>query len=338
MGRKVLSSLLVALGVCGSTIVEAQPSKNFYEGKQIRLLVASEPGGGYDAYARLIAAHITRHISGSPTIIVSGMPGAGSLVVVNHMANVAPKDGTVLVAMHSAGALAPLLHPDQAKFDSRKLNWIGSPVTVTYTLIVSKDAPIKSFDEAFNKEIVIAASAGSDSATLPLMTNSFVGTKFKVIQGYKGSSDTMLAVIRGEAQGRVITLSSLRSVNAPYIDSGRVRIIATYGLRPDPQLEGIPRVVDFAKTEEGRKAIELALTADEVGWPYVMAPGVPDDRVKIMRTAFNETMKDEEFLADAKKRKLEITPISWQDQVRRVQEAFAAPSNIVDQVKKAIEP
>jgi tripartite-type tricarboxylate transporter receptor subunit TctC len=310
----------------------------FYQGKQLRLIVASEPGGGYDAYARLIAAHITRHIHGNPSIIVQNMPGAGSLVAVNYMVNVAPKDGTVVVAMHSAGVLAPLLHPEQAKFSSRKLNWIGSPVSVTYALIVSNKTPIKTFDETFSKQIVIAASAGSDSATLPLITNGFLGTKFKIVQGYKGSAATMLAVIRGEANGRVITLSSLRSVNARYLENGQVRIIATYGLRPDPQLKGIPRVIDYAKNDEQRQALKLALTADEVGWPYVMAPGVPQDRVAAIREAFKATMRDGTFLADVRKRRLEITPVGWHDQLGQVEDAFETPPNIVQQVKKVTGP
>lgn len=322
--------------VLASWPAASQSVADFYRGKQIRLVVGSDAGGGYDAYARTVAAHMGKHIPGNPTFLVQNMPGVGSLIAVNHVINVAPKDGTVMAAMHPAGVVAPLFHPEQAKFDSRKLTWLGSPVTITFTVVVSNVSPVQSFDQLFTTELIVAASGG-DSTTLPLLANGVLGTKFKVITGYKSAGASMLAVERGEAQGNGgDALSALKSVHADYLKDGRLRIIASYGLRPHPELVGVPMVIDYAKTDEQREALKLVLSGQDFGWPYVMAPGLPADRVKAMRTAFEATMRDPEFLADAAKRRLDISPIGWESQARQVDETFATPRDVVEKVKRII--
>src|SRR6185312_10740162 len=181
----------------------AQDVESYFRSKQLRLIVGSDTGGAYDAYARLLATYMGAHIPGQPSILVQNMPGAGSLTAANHVLNVAPKDGLTIGAIQDSAVLAPLLHPEQAKFDLRHVGWLGSIVSVTYTLIVSERAPIMSFADLFKKELIVAASGGaSASASLPLITNAVLGTKMKVIQGYASSTATMLAITRGEAEGR----------------------------------------------------------------------------------------------------------------------------------------
>src|SRR5690242_10216820 len=178
----------------------ARPASEFYRGKQIRIVVGSAAGGAYDGYARTVAAHMGNHIPGAPSFIVQNMPGAGSLVALNNIVNIAPKDGTVMAAIHADTVTAPLFHPDRAKFDSRALNWLGAPVTVTYVITAWRTAPVQKFEDLFTKELIVAA-AGGDSITLPLLTNALLGTKFKIVQGYKSAAAGLLAIERGEAQG-----------------------------------------------------------------------------------------------------------------------------------------
>jgi tripartite-type tricarboxylate transporter receptor subunit TctC len=331
-GRLALAGF--AALVMGGRPAHSQTVEEFYRGKQMRIVVGSAAGGGYDAYARTVAAHMGKHIPGNPTFIVQNMPGVGSLIAVNHVVNVAPKDGTVMAAMHPAGVIAPLFHPEQAKFDSRRLNWLGSPVTITFTVVVSNRSPVQTFDQLFTTELIVAASGG-DSTTLPLLTNGVLGTKFKVITGYKSASASMLAIERGEAQGNGgDALSALKSVHADYLKDGRLRIIASYGLRANPELVGVPMVIDYAKTANQRAALKLVLSGQDLGWPYVMAPDVPPDRVKAMQAAFDATMQDPDFLADAAKRRLDISPIRGESQASQVIETFKTPRDVIENVKR----
>jgi tripartite-type tricarboxylate transporter receptor subunit TctC len=312
----------------------AQSPADFYHGKQITIVVGSDAGGGYDAYARLIANYMSKYVPGNPTFIVQNMPGAGSLIATNYVANVAPKDGTMIAAIHADTVIAPLLYPDQAKFDARRLNWIGAPVTITTTVAVWHTAPVQTFDQIFNKELIVAASGG-DSITLPLLTNALLGTKFKIVQGYKSAMEGLLAIRRGEAQGVAgNALSFMQQVDPTDLESKDLRIIASFGLRPDPQLAGIPSVMDYAKTKEQKEALSLILSEQDFGWPYLMAAEVPADRVKAIRDAFDATMKDPGFLADAKKGRLDVRPTSGVDQAKVIAKTYDTPKEIVEQVAK----
>jgi tripartite-type tricarboxylate transporter receptor subunit TctC len=327
----LFTAFVSMIAVAGS--VRAESVEEFYRGKQIRVVVGSDAGGGYDAYARTVAAHMGSHIPGNPTFIVQNMAGVGSMIATNHVVNIAAKDGTIIAAIHPEAITAPLFRPDQAKYDPRKFVWLGSPVSITFVATVWHTAPVQTFDELFKKELIIAASGG-DSTTLPLLANGVLGTKFKVIQGYKSASAGMLAIERGEAQGNGgDALNALKSVHSDYLRSGQLKIIASYGLRPNPELAGVPLVIDYAKTEEQREELKLVLSNHGFGWPYIMAGEVPADRAKAMQAAFEATMKDPEFLAEAAKRKLDISPVPGADQAKLVQETFKARPEIVQRVK-----
>jgi hypothetical protein len=328
------TAMLVLVTVAAQA--RAQPAAEFYRGKQIRIVVGSDAGGAYDGYARAIASHMGKYIPGNPSFIVQNMPGAGSLIALNSVVNVAPKDGTVMAAIHADTVTAPLFHPDQAKFDSRKLNWLGAPVTVTYVITAWRTAPVQTFEDLFTKELIVAA-AGGDSITLPLLTNALLGTKFKIVQGYKSAAAGLLAIERGEAQGNAgNALSFLKVAGANYLKNNDLRIIGSYGLKPDPELQGVPLVMDYAKKREQREALSLILSEQDFGWPYVMASEVPADRVKIMRDAFNATMKDPAFLAEAKQRRLDIRPARGNDQAKLIDAAFNTPKEVIEKVKRII--
>jgi hypothetical protein len=309
---------------------------DFYRGKQIRIVVGSDVGGGYDAYARAIAAHLSKFVPGNPTFVVQNMPGVGSLLAVNHVTNVAPKDGTVIGAINPSVVTTPLFRPDQARFDARRFNWLGTPITIAYTAVVWHTAPVQTFDQLFTTELLVA-SAGGASRTLPLLSNGVLGTKFKVVQGYKSSSAGMLAIERGEVQGNGgDALSNIKAVHADLLRSTTLRIIASYALRPHPELAGIPMVIDYAKTQEQKAALTLILAAQDIGWPYMMAGDVPADRVAALRSAFAALMTDPEFLATASQRKLDISPARGEDQARLVGAILDTPRDIVEQVKRIV--
>jgi hypothetical protein len=264
------------------------------------------------------------------------MAGVGSLIAVNHVTNVAPKDGTVIGAINPSVVTTPLFRPDQSKFDARRFNWLGTPITIAYTTVVWHTAPVRTFDQLFTTELLVA-SAGGASRTLPLLSNGILGTKFKVVQGYKSSSAAMLAIERGEVHGNGgDALNNIKAVHADLLRNGMLRIIASYTLKPHPELAGIPMVIDYAKTPEQKAALTLVLASQDIGWPYIMAPDVPADRVEAVRSAFAALMQDPVFRADAEKRKLDLSPARGEDQARLVGEILNTPPDIVEQVKRIV--
>src|SRR3954469_6175101 len=232
------AGVVVALTGWTMGAADAQPASEFYRGKQIRLVVGSDVGGAYDAYARLIAKHMSKQIPGEPSFLVQNIPGAGSLVALNHVANIAPRDGTVLAGIQADAVLAPLFHPEKAQFHSRRLRWLGAPVTMSYTMAVWHPAPVQSLDQIFTTPLVVAA-AGGNSVTLPLLTNELLATKFKIVRGYKSSAAALLAIERGEAEGIAgNALGFLKLVAANNLRDGKLRVIGSFALRPTPELAG----------------------------------------------------------------------------------------------------
>ena len=330
-----LSLFGLALQLTAVAMARADVSE-FYSGKQMRVVVGSDVGGGYDAYARLLAAHLGKHIPGKPNFIVQNMPGAGSLVAVNFVANVAPKDGTIIGAINPATVTAPLFRPDHAKFDPRKFNWLGSPVAVSFVAVVWHTAPVKDFDTLFQQELLVASSGGA-SSVLPLLTNGVLGTKFKVVHGYKSSREAMFALERGEAGGNGgQTLSNLKAIFGDHLKNEKLRVLVSYDLKPNAELPGIPRVMDYAKTQEQKDALNLVFSTHSIGWPYMRAGDVPGDRAAAVRKAFETIMQDSEFLAEADKRKLDILPVTGGEQAKLVEQIYRTPEKVVARVRDLV--
>jgi tripartite-type tricarboxylate transporter receptor subunit TctC len=326
--RPLLVGLLLAL----LSPAQAQ-DEPYYKDKTLRVIVGSAPGGGYDAYARLVSDHMRRHIPGNPQIVVQNMPGAGSLVAMNHIANVAPKDGTVIGAINAAMTTLPLLKPDQAKFDPRKMRWIGSTLREYHIAVVRGGSPVKSIADAQKLEIPVAGTGGSTS-TYPVISNAVLNTKFKVVQGYQGTAQGALAMERGEVDGMIgITWASIKGTQAAALRDGKLRLVAQFALRPHPELPNIPLVLDAAKSPEDKAALRLVFSAQEVGRPWVVPEGVPEKVVAILRKAFDDTMADPEFRADAAKRKLDLEPTSGADIQDVVDEIFKTPPSVVERIR-----
>jgi tripartite-type tricarboxylate transporter receptor subunit TctC len=324
---------LVAFG-CGSTAY-AQ-SQNFYAGKQITLLCGAAVGGGYDADARLLAHHLGRFIPGNPVIIVQNQPAAGSLVAANQVYNTAPKDGTFISLIQRGMLTAKFINPGQVRFDVAKLNWIGSLASEVGVALAWHTAPHKSAKDLFDKELIVGGHAGVDPELTPRLYNAVLGTKFKIINGYNGTTDIALAMERGEVSGiGDWSWSSLKKQRPQWIRDGSITLLLQSGLTNDPELPNVPNALDFAKSESDRKVIELFLTQKTVARPVIAPPGVPAERLAILRNAFVSLAKDPEFLAEAEKSNLEVEPMSGEEVDKVISLIASAPPDVVDRYTKA---
>ena len=317
----------------------AQDVAQFYQGKNVRLIVGVAVGSGYDINARALAHHLGKHIPGNPTIIVQNQPGAGSITMTNQLYNQGPFDGTVIGAAFGGMPTAPLLTPEGVKFDPNKLNWLGSTNRETHVTYLWNTAPANSLDDIKKQETVVGAQApGTTQYDFPLMANAIFGTKFKIVKGYGGTPQIHLAMERGEIEGNgASAFTTLKALKGDWIKDKKVKIIAQWALRPNPELPGVPSVIDLAKNDADKAALLLVLARLDFGRPFFLPPNVPADRVEALRKAFDATMKDPEFLAEADKMKLEIDPLNGKQVAELVAHVLATPKDVVERVRGIFE-
>jgi tripartite-type tricarboxylate transporter receptor subunit TctC len=316
----------------------AQDVAEFYKGKTVRLLVGVGVGTGYDVNARALARHIGKHIPGNPSIIVQNQPGAGSLTMTNQMYAAGPFDGTVIGASFNGLPTAPLLAPNGVRFDATKINWVGSTNRETQTMYVWHTAPQQTLEDLKTKEMIVGAQApGSTQYDYPMLGRALFDMKFKVVTGYKSTSDINLAMERGEVHGTLANWSSVKTLNLKQYEDKLIRILVVWGAREHSELRGIPLVGSLAKTPEQEQALQLAQARLEFGRPFFLPPNVPADRVKAIRRAFDATMKDPEFLADADKLKLEIDPMTGEEIASMLDDIAKTPAEVVARVRAAYE-
>ena len=261
---------------------------DFYKGKRIAMMVGSEPGGGYDSYARLVTRHLGRFIPGNPEFIVQNMPGGGGIRVTNNLYNIAPKDGTAMGTVQRAILTTPLLDArnTEIKYDPLKFNWLGSLNTETGLIVVASNTPHKEMKDLFQKELMVGSS-GPTTDFMPLFLNNVLGTKFKIIAGYKSSTDAYLALERGEVEGRISNgYAGDKNFLDPWMAQKKVRFLAQLTTVKNPLFPDVPLILDFARNDRERQAMELILSAQLWGRPFVMPPDVPADRVAAVRKAF----------------------------------------------------
>ena len=337
MKRVVLVLSFVA--ACSAPALAQQSVADFYKGKTIRIIVGISVGSGYDVTARALQRHFAKHIPGNPTVIVQNQPGAGSRTMVNQLVANGPFDGTVIGAPFNGLPTAPLLQPDGVKFDPVKIIWIGSTNRETQVSYLWHTAPVKTFADIMKTEIVTGAqAAGTTQWDYPLVANAVLKTRFKVVSGYKSTQDIHLAMERGEIHGNGSTnWTTLLSLNGDWVKEKKVNVIAQWAMKKHPDLPNVPMVLDLAKNDADKAALELLIARLEYGRPYFVPPGVPADRAQALRRAFDATMKDPEFLADAKKFKLEIDPITGEQAQAVIARVLKTPQPVVERVRKAIE-
>lgn len=326
--------LLAAGGMTAGT-VSAQSVEQFYHGKTINMIIGTGPSAGaVGAYPRTIQRVISKHIPGHPNLVVQNMPGAGGIKASNYIYGTALQDGTVWGFITRGFVLAPLLKYPSATFDPTKFNWIGSPArSISVGEVWSASSPIRTIQDAMKQELVVGAtSGGQDTVVFPTMLNRFIGTKFKIVSGYKSSGDVDLAMEKGEMHGKIgVTWTSLNSGRTEnWVKDGIVTIIVQFGLTPDPGVPAnVPVALDLARTPEDRQAMEVICTPTEMGYPSFMGPGVPQDRVAAIRAAYVATLKDPEFIAMAEKQSLDITPIPGEEIEKIVKQLYALPAEAV---------
>ena len=320
---RVTAAALIGAGVFASGGNAHAATADFYKGKRISIYVGNHPGGGYDAYTRLLSRNIGRYIPGKPGVIVRNMPGAAGIRAANFIYNSAPKDGTVMAVFASSSAFAPLFGEKKAKFKIEKFTWIGNIDQTTGTCTAWHTSGFKTFDDLLKRPAIFGATGPTGvNSEHPRGFNALMGTRVKVIHGYPGSTGVLLAMKRGEAQGGCgFALSSLKARRQREWKSGKLVILVQTGFKKHPELAGIPHIYDYVKTDEEKKVLDLIYGRHILGRPLAAPPKIPADRTKTLRAAFMATMKDPAFLKGAKTQHLPVQP--WDgEQVHKIINQF----------------
>jgi tripartite-type tricarboxylate transporter receptor subunit TctC len=323
------------VGLVSATALHAQSAGEFYKGKTLSLVIPNAPGGSFDLYARLVAENLGRFIPGHPLIVPQNIPGAAGMLAANYLTTVAPNDGTVMAVLVPNITLAQILGVPAVRYDTRKFNWIGRIIATTATLFTWHTSKTKTLADLKTRETLIAGTGPLSQAELDsTMLNGVVGTKFKLVRGYKGSGEAALAVERGEADGTLMPWEFLKAAHADWIKDNQISLVAAYVRRPIPERPEVRSVFDLANTPEQRSVLNLFLGPDEMGQPIAMPPGVPADRVAAIRTALETMIQDPGFRADAARHKLDLLPGSADELEKIVAEAFDAPPAAIETARK----
>ena len=313
-------------------------AQSFYEGKTITIVTSTGVGGTYDVSARLIARHMPRFILGKPNMVVQNMPGGGNVLATNFMYAIAPKDGTSIATVHNAMPVQQVLGGQGVRFDAGKFEWLGSTGPETEVILVWHTSGIRTLDEAKTREVILGGTgAGSGLVILPRAMNALLGTRFKIVSGYKSSEDINIALQRGEVEARAFSLISITAQRADWLRDKKITILAQVGAKRAHEIPDVPLVTELARSEEDRQVFKLISAAQALGRPYLAPPGVPADRLAILRQAFEATLKDKAFLAEAERLQIDIDPIGADEITQLVRETVNAPASVVAKAKAAIE-
>ena len=335
MTRALLAFILLLL--CASARAE-DDAATFFKGKTIRIVVGSGVGSGYDITARTLARHMGQHIPGNPTVIVQNQPGAGGAIMTNMLYATGPFDGTAIGAPFNGTPTMPLLSPQSARFDARKLVYIGSTNRETQVMYVWSTVPVHTLDDVKTTEVVMGAQApGSTQYDYPVLLDRMLGYKFKVVTGYESTPKIHLALEHGEVQGTIANWSTLKALNANWLAERKIRLIVQWGLQKLPSVGDVPSILDYVKTDADRAAIRLMVARLEYGRPFFVPPGVPADRVELLRRAFDATVKDPAFVGEATMARIDIDPLRGEEVQTLVEEVSQTPADVVTRVRKALE-
>ena len=311
----------------------------FYRCGQIRLVSANGPGSGYTLWARLIAQHLGKHLPGQPAVIVESMGGAGGMIAANWAYSVAPRDGKTILSVVRETAVLSVLHAKGVQFDAQKFAWLGSPTNETSVCVARVDAPWRTVDDAYTKEMLVGTDGvGSGLHIFPVALNSILGMKFKVIDGYSDSGAVLLAADRGEVDGSCQSAETMLHARGAQIASGAIRVILQAGLKRNPQFPDAPFVMDLARTPAQKQSLQFLYASMAFGRPFLAPPAVPADRVAALQDAFMQTFADPDFLAEAKKQGYTIDPVSGPQMKKLLDDVVATPPDVVKEVARLIDP
>jgi tripartite-type tricarboxylate transporter receptor subunit TctC len=315
----------------------AQPADQAFKGKTISINIGFGPGGTYDYYGRLVARFIGRHIPGEPTVVAQSMPGSGGLRVANFLFAAAPKDGTTLAVSPQTAAIEDALRSPGVQYKAAEFNWIGRMTAILEVHFTWKTSKAKTIEDARQYEAPLAGTgAGSPSEGYPKLLNALSGTKFKIVSGYPSSTEGMLAMERGEVDGALTSWNTIKRNKQEWISNHDLNVLVQYAPERHPELSNIPTVLETAKTPEGRAALAFYIGGAELGRSLAAPPGLPPERVKILRTAFDAMLKDPDFLAEIEKSGQEFYPASGEQVQKLIVATANAPREVVDLTERTL--
>jgi tripartite-type tricarboxylate transporter receptor subunit TctC len=347
--RIMMRSMALSLPACGlaaalicvatSPVRAEDEVATFYKGKTVRMMVGTAPGGGVDLIGRLVARHLRGHIPGNPNIIVQNMPGAGSVQMSNNIANTGARDGTVIGAPLNGMPTAPLLAPKAARFDPTKLNWIGSVYRSNNVAYAWHSAPVRSLEQLKTQDLILGTPGpGSGSYDLAFLARDILGLKFRIVRGYESSPQVNIAMERGEIQAQIVGWDSLKASRPAWIRDKVITVIGHFSLEDPPELRPYARIVDLATIAADRQALRLVLARQSYGRPYFLPPEVPAARVEALRRAFDATMRDPAFLAEAKLMEIDVDPMTGGEVQALIAEVYrTTPAHVAERVRAILD-
>ena len=337
-GGTFVAGAILALAALAPSTAAAEAVADFYRGKSINMIIATAPGGDYDLRARLVSRHMGRHIPGNPSIVPRNMPGGVGIQAANYMATVAAQDGTSLHAIMQNMSSHQALGGAGVEFDTRKFFWIGNTTNTPNTLVSWHATGVRTITDVMTRELTVGApGTATASVYYPKALNELAGTKFKIVSGYPGGNPVNLAMERGEVGGRVNSWASWKATKPDWLREKKIFVLVQMGLARHPELADVPTITELAKTEEG-KAVMLFLSADvPISRAYVTTPGVPAERVHALRRAFDATMKDPQFLAEAAKMGMDISPSTGEEAQKYSEMIANTPAHVLARAKAILD-
>ncbi|MGE0629081.1 MAG: Bug family tripartite tricarboxylate transporter substrate binding protein [Hyphomicrobiaceae bacterium] len=316
----------------------AYAQDDFFKGKTISIYIPAGPGGAYTLYARAVGQHMGRFLPGSPTVIGVNMPGAGGVAAANYVTNVAPKDGTALLMPNKMIAMTQVLSPSRVKYDAAKIQWIGSMADSPGAIAIWNNSPTKTVEGAKSAQLVLGSTgSGSDTTIVPLVMNAVLGTRFKVISGFKGISDIFLAMERGEVHGVTTVAATVQTVKPDWIADNKISYLAQVTVKRTAQLSDVPTISETAKTDADRMALDFLALSNALGRSLGAAEGVPADRVAMLRKAFDQAVHSPEYLAEVNNRKMDVNPTTGQQLQSDVERLINSPKETIERVRNALK-
>jgi tripartite-type tricarboxylate transporter receptor subunit TctC len=337
---KTFAAAALALGALSCLPAKADPIADFYRGKNFTIIVGYSAGGGYDVYARAIGRYINRHIPGSPNIVVTNMPGAGSLASVNYLYNIAPKDGTAMATFGRGIPMEPLIGSGKFQFEATKLNYIGSASTELSVCAVTQKSKARTFEDALTTEIAMGGEgAGSDPDTYANLVKALTGARFKLVTGYPGGNDMAMAAERGELDGRCgWSWGSVKATRPTWVSGpDALRVLLQLSVERSPEMPNVPTIYEKTKSDSDKQVVRLIVSRQIIARPFAAPPNVPAERIAALRAAFDATMKDKDFLAEADKLKLEIVdPVSGADMQKLIDDLYKSSPDVLARAKEVM--
>lgn len=338
--QPAMAAIMALLAMLPAATATAETAADFYRGRQITMIIGASTGGGYDIQGRLVARHIGRRIPGNPSVVVQNMPGAGSIAATNHLFNVAPKDGSVFALLQREILTASLISPQNVRFDVAKFNWIGSVSSETGLVVAWHTAPLQTTGDLFKTEMIVGGTGPMiDTETTPRLLNALIGTRFRIVSGYPGTTEVLLAMERGEVMGLGDwSWSNIKARNLDLLKTGKIRLLMQAALAKDPDIPDVPFALDFAKSPADRRLIEFLIAPKAVARPIAAPPGTPADRLQALRDAFLSLKSDPDFIADAEKSRLEVGLSSGAEVARVIAIIGSTPKAETDRLLGLISP